>query len=410
MKDAVASTFIMLLAGFESMNSFYNSPLSMPQRALQKCGLSASRCRIPRRDQAERILAMTDSAVFHDKLWDMAKKAKRNGVFRDNKIDGYTVAIADGITVFATTKKGKGQSSDVKEKDRCSFCQETEHKNGIIESFHKAVVLTVPCIGDTGCMVLDYEMLRGSDPVRKSEGELTGGKHLLKKLGTHLPGTVDIIAGDALYANAPMLNAVKAIGASGVTRIKGDNRRAIKEADARFDHGRGQSASFIGQNRKGQLVAVTAWYDDDFIMEGYDEPVRLVKFTEVPITASGALDLRTDRAGNLLRKEETFYLLCTDPTIAIETIWRIGHIRWDIEDCCFHVLSERSHIKHLYSHIACDQMLALMLQAFNCRELYLFRFRARDFVGKFTQLDFIRRLQNDIQLLPPLRTMLNDSA
>lgn len=411
MKDAVASSFIMLLAGYPSMNNFYNAPIGMPRRVLAKCGLSASQCRMPRRDQAERILAMTDTTVFQDKMWDMAKTAARTGVFRDNKVDGLTIALADGIVVHTTRKKGKGPSSGLEESRRCPHCQEAEYKSGIIESSHKAVVLMVPCIGDTGCVVLNFEMLRGSDPVNKSEGELTGGRHLVEAPGRHLPGVIDIIAGDALYANAPMLNAVKAVGAAGIMRIKGDNRKAIQEADARFDHGRGQSVSFIGQNRKGQYVAVTAWFDDDFKMEGYDEPVRLVKFTEVPITASGELDLRAGRDGKPLREVQTFYLLCTDPDIAIETIWRTGHIRWDIEDSCFHVLSERSNIKHMYSHKACSQILALMLLAFNCRELYLFRFRARDFVGKgITQLEFSQRLQKDIEALPPLRIMLDDSS
>lgn len=251
----------------------------------------------------------------------------------------------------------------------------------------------MPCIGDTGHMVLNYEMLRAGDPARKDEGEITGAKRLLEALDENLPGHIDIVTGDALYANAPCVNAIRETGAAAVIRVKGDNRKLIRDADERFDAGKGRKKSFRSKSRNGDRWIVTAAFEDDFLMPGVEDPVRVVRFTEIPVLKNGRIDTRTQN-GRRLREERTIYMLCTDLPIRIETIWKVAHVRWDIEDSCFHVLSTFCHIKHLFTHKAAEQIIALMLLACNMLELYLYRYRARDFAGRhYQQRDFVKALE-----------------
>lgn len=327
---------------------------------------------------------MVDPEVFRQKLWRDAQRARKSKVFADNRIDGHTIGIADGIQTYSSEKK------------KCdAHCLTAHHRNGTETHSHKAVVLSVPCIGGTGHMVLNYTLLKPGDPVAKDEGEITGTKRLLKELNQYLPGLVDIVTGDALCANAPCINAVLETGAAAAVRIKGDNRILIQEADRRFDCGKGTTETFRAKSRKGEYWLVTAAYDE-FEMPGVAEPVRVVRFIEIPIQKNGCLDTSRNTKGELLREERTAYMLCTDPSIPIRTIWKVLHVRWDIEDSCFHMLSADCHIKHLCPHKAAEQIIALMLLACSMRELYLYRHRARDFAGRCRQSDFVKRLEYDL--------------
>lgn len=377
---------MMHLCGYKSMDCLWNSPLSAADSLRHCLVANGGTGRIPSRDTTERILANIPPESLKQILWDTARKACRNGVFKANQIDGKTIGILDGTTLYHSKHK------------QCSeHCLTTHHRNGTVTYSHKAVVLSVPCIGGTGHLVLGYDLLNAGDPTTKDEGELTGAKRVLSELGRQLPGKIDIITGDALYANAPCINAILKLGAAAVIRVKGDQRLLIKEADRRFDSLDASRMTFRAQDRRGEHILVIAEYADDFTMPGVDKALRMVRFTEIPIRADGTLDKRTHKNGELRREETTSYMLCTDPEIDIVTVWKIKHYRWDIENCCFNVLSKCFSLKHLYSHKAAEQMFALKLLAFNMRALYLFRHRFRDFAGgRYKQEDFIRRLQLDL--------------
>ena len=325
--DTLTAAFMMLSLRFPGMNSFFNAELSMNQSVRNCCTHPKEGSGMPfSRSTVERHLAMVAADVFKEKLWQDAQTARRNKVFADNRVDGYTIGIIDGIQTFHSTKK------------KCTEnCLTAHHRNGTESYSHKVAVLSIPCIGPTGHMVLSYEMLRAGDPVKKDEGEITGAKRLLKGPDEHLPGLIDIVTGDALYANAPCVNAMREAGAVAVIRVKGDNRTLIKDADERFNIGKGTKTSFKARNRTGDHYVVTATFDDDFVMPGVEEPVRMVRFTEIPILKDGTLDTRT-KDGRRIREEKTFYMLSTDLSISVETIWKLrmcdGTLRMHASMCC----------------------------------------------------------------------------
>lgn len=383
--DAVMLLIMMLMRGSKSLREFFRHHSTRATRQHSVLVGKNGRPEVMSRSQCERIAAVVDEAELKGLLWNFSRIARKNGVFRDNKIDGQIVGIVDATTLFGSKLK------------KCKkHCLKSVHRNGTVSYAHKACVLSVPGIGGTGHIVLNYEMLQAGDPTKKQEGELTGTKRLLAELDKSLPGLCDIITGDALYANAPFINAIRETGAKFAIRIKGDQRLLIQSADEKFDAGEGQKKVFRGRNRKGELFLVTAEYDDDFTMPGVEGPIRMVRFTETPILDDGTVDDRKDEQGNLLRKEKVAYMVA-DVCIPVTTIWKIMHLRWDIEDSCFHVLSTQYHVKHLYSHIAAAQIFALTLLVFNMRELYLFRFRGRDYIGQdISQCDFGKQLEYDL--------------
>ena len=386
--DAFGVAFMMLLTGKESMNRIFGARLS-GGNTLKNCMLSGPNARVPSRSTVERILAQVDPWELKQMIWSMCRKAVRNGALKDAEIDGHTIGIVDGIQIYSSQKK------------KCdTHCQIAVHRNGTETYSHKMTVLSTPCLGgDTGHLVLSYTFLGPRDPGQKQEGELTGGKRLMQELKEQMPGTFDIVTGDALYGNAPSINAVRAAGAQAVVRLKDDDRLLKREADEKFDHGRCIGESFLGRDRDGNMVLVMAQHAC-FEMAGVPGKVRVVRFTELPVDHDGKL-LTTQEKGQPIPDEETSYMISTDLDLRVTTIWKVKNIRWDIENSCFHVLTTDFHIKHLYSHMAAEQITALTLIAFNLRNLYLFRFRKRDFVGKgYALWDVTDSLKQDLYRYP----------
>lgn len=255
-----------------------------------------------------------------------------------------------------------------------------------------------------------HELLKAGDPTKKAEGELTGAKRILETLKELLPGVFDVVTIDALYANAPLLNACLAAGLIAIVRLKGENRILKKEAAALFDRGGGEIDNFYTVNRKGEYTLVIS-RSGEFNMPGMQDKVRVVRYTEIPVLINGDRDLRTNRKGELKRKEKEVWVICTDTMLSVRTIWKIAHIRWDIENCCFNVLSKQGNLKHLYCHAASDQILTLIYMAFNLRELYLFHYRARDFVGQgYTQANFITLIACELRNVPVWNMLIRRCA
>lgn len=400
--DIVSTVLMMFLTQRSSMNAFFGHPLSMGD-ARRNAVLSAagSSARAPSRSTVERTLAGLDIGQLKALHWHIARRAYRNGTLKDAAkcTGGYRVVTLDGIELY-----------DSEVKDFGDYGLTRHHKNGRESHYVRVCVASVCGIGGTGSEVLTWDVLQSRDPGSKDEGELTGAKRILDSLHDEMPGKFDVISADALYANAPFLTHIRELGYHAVLHVKGDNRLLLKEAAERFDQPGGDTTSFRVQLRKGEWWLVTVEKAHDFRIRGYDDPVTLMRFTHVPIYPDGRLDMRKNSQGELRRMESTVYVLCTDPSMSPKDVWTISRLRWDIEDCCFHPLATTGGIKHLYSGIALEQMLAFLLLAHNLRTLYLLRFRGRDFLGgRYLQVDFVARMLLDLQKFP-LRLLLYDEA
>jgi len=146
---------------------------------------------------------------------------------------GCIVALIDGID-WGKVHEGDGH---------CEYCLE-RIVDGKITYFHRLVVLSV--VSKYGAMPIYFRFCRMKeitvDPKKvseakfKEEGELSCAKEMMieiaGKFGGRLP--FDVVASDALMANAPFMELIEALGSAGIFIFKQENRKLFKQAKSDF--------------------------------------------------------------------------------------------------------------------------------------------------------------------------------
>jgi len=197
---------------------------------------------------------------------DIVKTTIKNKTFRKGTIDGYKVCAVDGVELFESTEKC------------CEDCLTRVDRAGITHFFHRAVVCMT--VGSDPHIILGKEMLKpkkdGSD---KDEGEITGGKRLIRNLHDDFNHFADIVVADALYMKSTWIQELLSIDIDAVVRVKDERLHIVKESIALFNSRKADKEWTVnkGSNKK---TIVTAWDEDNFEMNGLDTTVRFVKFLE----------------------------------------------------------------------------------------------------------------------------------
>ncbi len=190
---------------------------------------------------------------MHDHI---IKTIFKNKVFRNGTVDGIKVAAIDGVEIFESTKKS------------CEKCLTRVDKQGITHYFHRAVVCAT--VGSDPHTVLGYEMLEPKkDCSDKDEGEITGGKRLIRKLYEKFHHFADVIVTDALYCKASWIKGVLAIGMDAVVRVKDERLHIVKDALGLFQS-REANKQWIVNEGSTKKIIVSAWDDDGSEMTGMD--------------------------------------------------------------------------------------------------------------------------------------------
>ncbi len=203
-------------------------------------------------------------------------------------------------------------------KESCPKCLTRENKAGKTEYFHRSVVCA--SVGKDPHIIYGQKMLKPRDGAGKDEGELTGGKGLIRHLKERFGHFADVIVGDALYLNAPFINTVLACGMDAVIRLKDEKRLIFQDAEGMFQKGIGREKGF----RKGQ-AEIKVWDLSGFEMNGIAPKLRVVKFQETQHGKTG----ETTRC---------MWLVTTLLTADHQILWEMMHKRWDIENNAFHQL------------------------------------------------------------------------
>ncbi|AYD40890.1 IS4/IS5 family transposase [Clostridium fermenticellae] len=298
------------------------------------------------------------------------KTTAKNKVFRNGTIDGLKVAAIDGVELFDSIKKS------------CNNCLTRVDKNGITHHFHRSVVCAM--VGCDPHIVLDQEMLEPQkDSSGKDEGEITAGKRLIKKLYKKYHHFADIIVADALYCNATWIKEVLSIGMNAVVRVKDERLHIVKDALALFKC-READKNWIVRKNTNIYTKIKAWEDDNFEMSDKDIKVRFLRFVE---------EIHT---GDRIEIKEG-WIITTDKFTSVESLWKIMHKRWDIENNIFHQLKTEWHLDHCFLHspTGVETVLMFIIIAFNLMQLYFFRcirgFREKNML----QMDIIEDIKDE---------------
>lgn len=267
---------------------------------------------------------------------------------------------------------------------------EKKNTSGETEYFIRSVVCAT--VGSSPHLILGQEMLKPRDGAEKDEGELTGGKRLLKRLKKRHGHFADVIVADALYLNAPFINTVLEQGMDTVIRLKDEKRMIYQNAEGLFRQGNGKKEEFQRGKRR-----IEAWDLSGFEMQDVKKHVRVIRYHETEMVQGK-------------EKCRKMWVVTTLESADYRTLWEMMHKRWDIEENVFHQLKTYYHAKHCYCKDAVETVFNLMILSFNIRELYLYR-RIRNFEKSgITRKSVSQKFRDDLLIEDVKELLYRDSG
>ena len=361
-------SFVLRVQSFNELEQMINYGCFDP--------LFPRRTKLPSVDTIGRALAKWDLKILQESFERINFVLFKNKTFQDGTIDGYTVCAIDGTDVINTGENRK-----------CSGCIFTKNADGYHYA-HKSVVAMV--IGDELNFVLKHCMLKVESEkekvlsktlekriVTKSEGELTGAMKLIKEL----PSGIDVIVADSLYFNAPFIKEVKRNLKHAVIRLQDKTRNIYDEICHEAQYHTCKDIFVCKDNFR--TTTVSYWFKDTMIADSTllkNDPekytdMRIYKFTEV-------IESHVKGEEKFLFRE--VYVGTTDKNMTPETVWRIVHKRWYIENTCFHLLKTYCNMEHCFKHdeTAIEAILYIMFMAYNLLRAFLFK-RLRNFKKEY---------------------------
>jgi hypothetical protein len=362
-------SFIVLLGFMLQIKSFNRLKHWIKRDKFKE--LFSKKTSIPDIDAIRRSLSDFDLGGLKVMNNHIIKKAIKNRVFKNGTVDNLKVVAVDDVELFDSTKKC------------CDKCLNRVDKNGVTHYFHRSVVCAT--VGNNHHLIIGQEMPEpkkdGSD---KGEGEITGGKRLIKRLYKQFHYFANIIAADALYCKSTWIKEVLAAGMDAVIRVKDERLYIVKDALALFKSRQADNTWKVNKSANKKIL-VKAWDEDNFEMSNLDSKVRFLKFLE-EIHSGDKIEFRES------------WIITTDKYISSETLWEIMHDRWHIENNAFHQLKTEWHLDHCFLHSSTGVEIILMfiILAFNLMQLYFFRCIRGFRKNKMLQIDFVEDMRDDL--------------
>ena len=338
---------------------------------------------------------------------EMLSVMKKNKVFKNYDYRNTKVAIVDGVESFETHKDIEG-------------LHKREHKDGSIGHYYKS--LGISYLTDNFSILLDLvpfkkkevkDIKENNDKI-KSEGEITVLKRSISTLKEY---KIELAVLDAMFLNAPSINAMKKENIDCVIRLKDKRRTIYKDAEALFEESDPSKKYEIVEIRERIITK----YSKESKKKNKDKTEAYIivrEITETELNKSVVIsDKTTEHPKKTIRRittekvlkrvsvwsdifklddyeynngsvrviktEETLiekgkevvkemYLVTTKLDEDIEFIVDLMHKRWTIELNCFKILKSRFHMDHLYvgTNNAIQIITYLMMIVFNLIALY----------------------------------------
>ncbi len=289
----------------------------------------------PSADTMARGLAyasLDELRLIHD---DILHKARNGKMLANDTVDGFKVVAADGLTVYSTKSARLG---------RHGHYRRDAHGDPTKKAHYYENAVVIATVGELDAMHLVYRF----DRIPKGKGESTVAMASLTALYKEHPGYCDFVTLDAGYAKAPVLNLIGNQNKWFVVRVKQEDYNIIKDADGTFAAQEPAYRFTNVQLRDGTKYwyDVEIWEDENFTSwEAVDMPLRCLKVREIRKTRDGA--------GEYHEESDIETHLVTNAPIAsvmARTIWKIAHLRWDVENNVINTLKNDWNLKHAFSY------------------------------------------------------------
>jgi len=309
----------------------------------------------------------------------MVRQLKVNKQLERCKIAGLLVVALDANEQFNSRSRCCAQCCQrtVTVKDRQA------HKQQVTEYFHRQVYAQLH--GPDFSVILDVE------PIRPEEDESQAALRLLGRLRRlYGPRFFDVLTVDAWYPKGSWLRAVQKLGWAVVCVLKQEDYEIYQEAEALR-----KTQDSVRWEEAGRQVQAWDVRDLDFTVESLGK-VRVV------VAHEQWQEVLRREGKKLVQAQQSHWrwlVLRELDGYAVQTICRIGHQRWGIENHAFNELTQHYHLTHCEHHhpVAILAALLILIIAFVAFELFAKVHGKLVRLGKLTLLQVTRLLDLSIE-------------
>lgn len=229
----------------------------------------------------------------------------------------------------------------------CQECQTrtVEIKGGKrTQYYHRIVVFQL--LGRRFRLLLDAEL------VKNGEEEVGAAKRVIERVLHRFPRSFDILTGDALYAQAPVLNLLRTHHKHAVMVLKDERRDLLVDAEALFQS---QQPLIIQQGpttfHHWDVEGFTSW-------TGLERPVRVVRSLESTRVREGVAN---QWVHSVQTRNWTWVTTLSQKQVPTPSIVRFGHARWQIENQGFNEIVTSWHADHYFHHHPLSLMVVWLI-------------------------------------------------
>jgi hypothetical protein len=362
----VKSILVMCLARLGSLNSL--------EQVLQRSNWVREYLhgQSPSADTLGRVLNLADTATLRQVIRRLYEQLKRNKAL-EAPWHGLFVLIFDGHESHATYRR------------HCDGCLERTLKVGGVERiqyYHRNV---------TAQLVLrDCKFLLDAEAQVRGEDEVACALRLFERCVVDYPRAFDVVAADALYAQAPFFNKVIERGKDVITVLKDDRRELLKDADSLFA-GMAPTCTFSSDGTK-----IECWDSDGFqSWPQVTKPVRVTRTVETKKPIRRQLDGELEQPPV---SSWTWVATLSPLRAHTQAVVAIGHSRWSVENEGFNELVNHYHADHVYEHEATAMLNFWLMSmiAYNLFRTFFLRNLKPEFRKGISMLHVARLIMSEL--------------
>jgi hypothetical protein len=276
---------------------------------------------IPSADTVGRVFALADCDTFRAGIHEVYTRLKRNKAL-EPPWHGLVPLVLDGHESNASYRRC------------CPGClQRTIHTTGEdrIQYYHRNVTAQLITKG--------MPFLVDAEPQKAGEDEVAAAIRLVDRVVQDYPRAFDIVAGDALYAQAPFFEFVLERGKDVLTVLKDERRDLLQDARGLFQQLEPtQTQRGSGQRCTWDVEGFRSW-------QSLDRPLRVVRSLE-----TSTVRRQLDKHEEPQVSDWVWVTTLSASRASTNAVVDLGHSRWDIENQGFNEAVNQWHSDHVYKH------------------------------------------------------------
>jgi hypothetical protein len=285
-----------------------------------------------------------------------------------------------------------GHESHATYMQRCSGCLERKINKGTdterIQYYHRHVTAQLA--------FRNFSLLLDIEPQQSGEDERAAAQRLIERVLKDYPRAFDVVVTDALYCGAPFINFVIDTGKHIVVVAKDDRHDLVKEAEAFL---KDKLPSLVTRDGK---IERQCWDMQGFeTWSAVKTPLRIVKTLETKTVHRQLQDETTQQTAKWMWATTLPNLRATTDTVV-----KIGHGRWKIENNGFREMANDWFSDHIYKHdqTAILNFWLLCMMTYNIFHCFYLRNLKPAIRALHTMLHVARQIQSTLYSQPSSRS------